>query len=220
MRAPLLVLTSLALSASACSKAAPKKEEAPQETTPALAAEVLEEPPAPEPVTYDLSAEQASQIYDTPLETLTGEATTLAAMRGKPILVVNVASECGLTPQYEQLQAIHKEYEGQGFHVVGFPSNQFGEQEPGTPEEILAFGKEQYGVTFPLMQKVETNGPNRHPVYQALTQIKDATGEAGDVQWNFEKFLLSADGKKVTRFRPKTLPLDPQLKSILEGDLQ
>jgi glutathione peroxidase len=216
MRLSLLVVTSLSLGIAGCSKSAPKETPAePKDVVPVAEAPEL----PPEPVTYDLTQEQMSQIYDSPLQTLSGEATTLSSMRGKPILVVNVASECGLTPQYEQLQAIQAEYEAQGFHVVGFPSNQFGQQEPGTPEEILAFGKENFGVTFPLMEKVDTNGPNRHPVYQALTQIKDATGEAGDVQWNFEKFLLSADGKRVTRFRPKTLPTDPQLTTILKKDL-
>ncbi len=171
------------------------------------------------PVTYDLSTEQASLIFDSPLQTLQGQDTTLASMRGKLLLVVNVASECGLTPQYEELQAVHEEYEGRGFSVVGFPCNQFGEQEPGTPEEILAFGKKEFGVTFPLMQKVQTNGDSRHPIYQALTQIQDAKGEAGDVQWNFEKFLISADGKQVTRFRPETTPRDPQLLALLQASL-
>lgn len=219
MRVSVLVVTCLSLGIAGCSKSAPKETPVEEPSNPVVsAAEVPELPP--EPVTYDLTPEQMSQIYDSPLQTLSGEATTLSSMRGKPILVVNVASECGLTPQYEQLQAIQAEYETQGFQVVGFPSNQFGEQEPGTPEEILAFGKENFGVTFPLMEKVDTNGPNRHPVYQALTQIKDATGEAGDVQWNFEKFLLSSDGKRVTRFRPKTLPTDPQLTTILKKDLK
>ncbi len=218
MRVSLVVLTSLAALLAGCSKAAPKEKAVDPPSKEVASTTAAPEAP-PEPVTYDLSEAQMSQIYDSPLQTLSGEATTLASMRGKPILVVNVASACGLTPQYEQLQAIQAEYEAKGFHVVGFPSNQFGEQEPGTPEEILAFGKENYGVTFSLMEKVDTNGPNRHPVYQALTQIKDASGEAGDVQWNFEKFLLSADGKRVTRFRPKTLPTDPQLKAILEKDL-
>jgi glutathione peroxidase len=214
MRVLALAIALVPLVASSCSKKAPtpKAESAPAETK-------AEAPDMLEPVTYDLSAEQAAQIFESPLQNLGGEDTTLGALKGKLLLVVNVASECGLTPQYEQLQAIHSKYEARGFSVVGFPCNQFGGQEPGTPEEILAFGKEQFGVTFPLMQKVETNGENRHAIYQALTQIKDAKGEAGDVQWNFEKFLLSADGAKVTRFRPETRPDDPQLIELIESGL-
>jgi len=197
-----------------------KKNEA---TSPEAKAEVAAEdkPPAapPKPMTYDLSPEQSEQIYNSPLKTITGESTTLAALRGKLLLVVNVASECGLTPQYETLQAMHRKYEAQGFSVVGFPCNQFGEQEPGTPEEIVAFGKEHYGVTFPLMEKVEVNGDGQHAIYQALTQIKDAEGKAGDVMWNFEKFLLSPDGTKVTRIRPPMLPDDPAVIAIVEAAL-
>lgn len=200
-----------------CSKSAEKK--APVSEAPKAESEAKPAEADPKPVTYDLSAEQAAQIFESPLQSLGGEETTLGSLKGKLLLVVNVASECGLTPQYEQLQAIHTRYEARGFSVVGFPCNQFGEQEPGTPEEILAFGKEQFGVSFPLMQKIETNGDNRHAIYQALTQIKDAKGEAGDVQWNFEKFLLSADGSKVTRFRPQTTPDDPQLIAVLEAGL-
>ncbi len=212
MRQPFLLLIPITLLALACSKDQAKSEAAAEAPT-----EGVVESPAPTP--YELSAEQASLIFDSKLQTLSGEDTSLASMRGKPILVVNVASECGLTPQYEELQALYKEHEAKGFVVVGFPCNQFGGQEPGTPEEILAFGKEHYGVTFPLMQKVETNGPGQHPIYQALTQIKDAKGKAGDVEWNFEKFLLSADGKRVTRFRPGTLPSASELTSILQADL-
>jgi glutathione peroxidase len=215
---PLALLTlSMTLTLGACSKKESTKAE---ESKVPEATETADQPEAEaKPVTYDLSAEQSSLIFDSSLQTLQGSDTTLASMRGKLLLVVNVASECGLTPQYEQLQAVHSEFEERGFSVVGFPCNQFGEQEPGTPEEILAFGKEHYGVSFPLMQKVETNGDARHPIYQALTQIQDAHGEAGDVQWNFEKFLISADGKQVTRFRPKTVPRDPDLLALLQSSL-
>ena len=207
---PLLV--SLLLLGCKSSQPAANKAEEPQAEAPA-------EPTSEEPrlVSYRLRSEQEALIFDSTLQTITGEQTTLASLRGKQLLVVNVASECGLTPQYEQLQALHVKYAERGFSVVGFPCNQFGEQEPGTPEEILAFGKEHYGVTFLLMQKVETNGDNRHPIYQALTQIQDAEGEAGDVQWNFEKFLISADGKEVTRLRPKTTVDDPQVVALIEA---
>jgi glutathione peroxidase len=218
MRLALLVAL-LAFHALACSRAGEKKtDKSPSQVESAQEAPKMDKQ-EPEPVTYDLTPEQAAQIFESPLQTLGGEDTTLSALRGKLLLVVNVASQCGLTPQYEQLQAIHKKYEARGFSVVGFPCNQFGEQEPGTPEEILAFGKEEFGVTFPLMQKVETNGAHRHPIYQALTQIKDAHGKAGDVEWNFEKFLLSADGTRVTRFRPDTTPDDPQVITLLEAGL-
>lgn len=209
----------------ACSKTPEKKSAeptAPATSTPAV--EMTEDQSEDEmptvPVTYELSPEQQATIFESPVETLGGEATTLGAFKGKPLLVVNVASECGLTPQYEELQALQSRYGDKGFTVVGFPSNQFGGQEPGTPEEILAFGKEKYGVTFPLMQKVDTNGDARHPIYKALTAIKDAKGEAGDVQWNFEKFLISADGAHITRIRSQELPTDPAVVELIEADLK
>src|SRR3954447_20667987 len=136
-----------------------------------------------------------SDLLDAPVTTLRGERTTLGALTGgRPALVVNVASRCGLTPLYTQLEALHEEFGPRGFTVVGFPCNQFMGQEPGTPEEIAAFCSATYGVTFPMTDKVEVNGAGAHPVYQRLTAAPDASGEAGDVQWNFEKFLVAADG--------------------------
>ena len=147
-------------------------------------------------------------LYDVPLETLAGEPTTLADYRGRPVLIVNVASRCGLTPQYEQLEQLHEKYVDQGFSVLGFPCNQFAGQEPGTAEEIQAFCSTTYGVTFPMFAKVDVNGPSRHPLFAELVQAPDSeTGEAGDIRWNFEKFLIGRDGT-VQRFRPKLQPLD------------
>lgn len=203
---------------SACSKS-PEKDSKPSTTSVPEVAAQEEQDDMAKPVTYSMSAEQQAAVFKSPVQTLMGEETTLASYLGKPLLIVNVASECGLTPQYEELQSLQKRYGDQGFSVVAFPSNQFGGQEPGTPEEILAFGKENYGVTFPLMQKVDTNGEQQHPIYQALTEIKDAEGQAGNVQWNFEKFFISADGKSITRIRPQQLATDPAVVALIEADL-
>jgi glutathione peroxidase len=159
------------------------------------------------------------KIWDIPLKTLDGKPATLAAYKGREILVVNVASKCGLTPQYEQLEQIQKKYEGKGFTVLGFPCNQFGGQEPGSAEEIKEFCSRTYGVTFPMFEKIDVNGDKRHPVYQLLTKYPSANGEAGDIQWNFEKFLISSDGKHLTRFRPKTKPDDAAVVQVIEQGL-
>jgi glutathione peroxidase len=159
-----------------------------------------------------------SDLLDVPVRTLSGEETTLGALTGgAPALLVNVASKCGLTPQYTQLEALHEEYGPRGFTVVGFPCNQFLGQEPGSAEEIAAFCSATYGVTFPLTEKIEVNGDGAHPVYQRLTAAADARGEAGDVQWNFEKFLVDAGGGVVARFRPKTQPDAPEVRTVIES---
>jgi glutathione peroxidase len=132
-------------------------------------------------------------------------------------LVVNVASRCGLTPQYAGLEALHEEYRDRGFTVLGVPCNQFMGQEPGTAEEIASFCSATYGVTFPMTDKIEVNGDSAHPVYQQLTEAADANGATGDVQWNFEKFLVSADGSVVARFRPKTQPDSPEVRTAIES---
>jgi len=158
-----------------------------------------------------------TDLLDIPLATLQGTATTLRELTGgSPALVVNVASRCGLTPQYAQLEAMQEEYGPRGFTVVGVPCNQFGGQEPGTAEEIAEFCSAGYGVTFPMTEKVEVNGPGAHPLYQRLTATPDATGEAGAVQWNFEKFLLAADGEVAARFRPTTLPDAAEVRAAVE----
>ncbi|RFU20165.1 glutathione peroxidase [Geodermatophilus marinus] len=158
-----------------------------------------------------------SDLLDLPVTTLQGEPTTLRALTGGgPALLVNVASRCGLTPQYGGLEQLQREYGPRGFTVVGFPCNQFMGQEPGSAEEIGTFCSATYGVTFPLTEKTEVNGPGAHPVYQRLTAAADAQGEAGDVQWNFEKFLVAADGGVVARFRPRTQPDSPEVRTAIE----
>jgi glutathione peroxidase len=161
-----------------------------------------------------------SDLLDVPLTTLQGEPTTLRELTGgSAALVVNVASRCGLTPQYGALEALHEEYAGRGFTVVGVPCNQFMGQEPGTAEEIAEFCSATYGVTFPMTEKVEVNGAGAHPLFQRLTAAEDAEGTAGDVQWNFEKFLVASSGEVVGRFRPKTLPDAPAVRTAIESVL-
>ncbi|MGA8116777.1 MAG: glutathione peroxidase [Actinocatenispora sp.] len=155
-----------------------------------------------------------------PVHTLDGTPTTLGALAdGRALLVVNVASRCGLTPQYTGLEELQGEFGPRGLTVVGMPCNQFGGQEPGTADEIQSFCSVSYGVTFPMTEKVEVNGDGRHPIYQELTATADAGGDAGDVQWNFEKFVLTADGAVLGRFRPRTDPHDPALLATLEKAL-
>jgi glutathione peroxidase len=162
-----------------------------------------------------------SDLLDVPVTTLQGEATTFGALTGgSPALVVNVASRCGLTPQYTQLEALHEKYGPRGFTVVGFPCNQFMGQEPGTAEEIATFCSATYGVTFPMTEKLEVNGPGAHPLYRELTATPDAAGEAGDVQWNFEKFLIDGHGSVVARFRPRTQPDAPEIRTAIEALLR
>lgn len=158
-------------------------------------------------------------LRDVPLRTLAGKPASLGDFAGKTLLVVNVASRCGLTPQYEGLERLQETYEQQGFSVLGFPCNQFAGQEPGTSEEIQEFCSLTYGVTFPLFEKIEVNGPGRHPLYQQLTAVPDATGEAGDIQWNFEKFLISSRGSAVARFRPPTDPWAAEVVFAIEAEL-
>ena len=158
-------------------------------------------------------------IHQIPLQRLSGEDATLAEHSGKALLIVNVASKCGLTPQYTGLEELHERLAGRGFSVLGFPCNQFGGQEPGSAEEIAEFCSVSYGVTFPLYAKIEVNGPGRHPLYDELTAVADEKGEAGDILWNFEKFLVSPDGEIVGRFRPRTTPEDPTLLAAIEDIL-
>jgi glutathione peroxidase len=161
-----------------------------------------------------------SDLLDLPVTTLDGEPTTLGTLiAGRATLVVNVASRCGLTPQYEQLEALQREYADRGFTVLGVPCNQFAGQEPGTAEEISAFCSATYGVTFPMTEKVEVNGDDAAPLYQQLTEVADDAGAAGPVQWNFEKFLIAADGAVVGRFRPRTEPTTPEVRAAIEAAL-
>jgi glutathione peroxidase len=161
-----------------------------------------------------------SDLLNLPVTTLAGEPTTLGALTaGRAALVVNVASRCGLTPQYGQLEALQQEYADRGFTVLGVPCNQFAGQEPGTAEEIGTFCSATYGVTFPMTEKVEVNGDGAAPLYQQLTEVPDASGEAGPVTWNFEKFLIDAQGAVVGRFRPRTEPSAPEVRAAIEAAL-
>ncbi|HEX3796465.1 MAG TPA: glutathione peroxidase [Acidimicrobiales bacterium] len=158
-------------------------------------------------------------LYDIPIHTLQGDDSSLGAFSGKAVLAVNVASKCGLTPQYEGLERLQKTYGDKGFSVVGFPCNQFMGQEPGTAEEIQEFCSTTYGVSFPLFEKIDVNGDERHPIYSELTATADAEGNAGDVTWNFEKFLISSNGEIIGRFRPQVEPEDPAIVSAIEAAL-
>ncbi len=157
-------------------------------------------------------------IFDAPIHTLRGDESSLEAFHGKAILAVNVASKCGLTPQYTGLEQLQQTYGDRGFTVVGFPCNQFGAQEPGSAEEIETFCSTTYGVSFPMMEKIDVNGDDRHPIYQELTQTADSEGHSGDIRWNFEKFLIAPDGS-VTRFSPMVAPEDPALVAKIEESL-
>ena len=159
-----------------------------------------------------------TNVKNIPVNALDGSAASLADFTG-PLLVVNVASKCGLTPQYATLEQLQKTYGPRGLTVVGFPCNQFMGQEPGTAEEIATFCSTTYGVTFPLLEKGDVNGADRHPLYTELTQTSDADGEAGDIQWNFEKFLVGKDGDVLARFRPRTEPDAPEVVAAIEAAL-
>ena len=158
-------------------------------------------------------------LYDTEISTLDGKAGLLAGQEGKVTLMVNVASKCGLTPQYTGLEKIHEKYADRGFSVIGFPSNQFGAQEPGSPEEIATFCSTTYGVTFPLSEKIDVNGDSQHPLYAELEKTADAEGHSGDIRWNFEKFLVGRDGNVIARFNPMTEPEAPELVEAIEKAL-
>lgn len=150
---------------------------------------------------------------------LKGGSADLSQYAGKAVLIVNVASKCGLTPQYTGLERLHERYAGQGFTVLGVPCNQFMGQEPGSAEEIAEFCSATYGVTFPLTEKVDVNGDDRHDLYDRLTGFADAEGHTGDIRWNFEKFLIGRDGKVVARFSPQTEPEAAEVVAAVEGAL-
>ncbi len=158
-------------------------------------------------------------LFDTPVTRIDGEGATLAEHKGDVLLVVNVASKCGLTPQYEGLERIHEQYADRGFTVLGFPCNQFLGQEPGTPEDIATFCSTTYGVTFPMFEKIDVNGDERHPLYERLAEVADERGYTGDIRWNFEKFLVSPAGEVVARFNPTVDPEAPEVTGAIEGIL-
>jgi glutathione peroxidase len=153
------------------------------------------------------------------LDALDGAPLAHEVLEGRTLLVVNVASKCGLTPQYEGLERLQQRFGGERFTVLGVPCNQFGGQEPGTAEEIATFCSETYGATFPLTEKLEVNGAGRHPLYERLTAAPDAEGEAGDIQWNFEKFLVAPSGEVLARFRPMVEPEDERVVAAIEEAL-
>ena len=179
----------------------------------------------------------SASIYEIPVKKITGEEASLGEFKGKVVLVVNVASKCGLTPQYEGLEKVYEQLQGQGLVVAGFPANDFKEQEPGTSDEIVSFCTTNYGVKFPLYEKIKVVGPEKHPLYAALIAAKptaagDPAGwaatlakhnivanEAPEIQWNFEKFVVSKNGEVVARFSPNTAPDDPALVGTIEAEL-
>jgi len=158
-------------------------------------------------------------IYDVPVKTLKGEDASLQGHQDQAILFVNVASKCGLTPQYEGLERLQKKYADRGFTVIGVPCNQFMGQEPGSAEEIEEFCSTTYGVTFPLLEKTDVNGPQKHPLYDQLQEVADAEGHTGDIRWNFEKFLVAPGGGSITRFPPQQDPESPEVVSAIEAVL-
>ena len=160
-----------------------------------------------------------SDLHDIAVTTIDGRETTLTDWAGHVLLIVNVASECGLTEQYGTLQELQDEYAMRGFFVLGFPCNQFGGQEPGTEAEIKEFASSEFGVEFPMFAKIDVNGDDAHPLYQLLRQTPDADGEAGDIAWNFEKFVVDEAGNVVGRFRPKTQPDDDAIIDVIEEHL-
>jgi glutathione peroxidase len=163
-------------------------------------------------------AKEPASLYDLQVKALDGTPVDLGKYKGTVTLVVNTASQCGFTPQYQGLQALREEMKGKGVEVLGFPSNDFGGQEPGSAEEIETFCSTTYGVTFPMMEKIEVNGEGTHPIYEELKQVADAEGHSGDIRWNFEKFVI-APGGKVTRFSPMVTPEDETLVKTIEGNL-
>ena len=155
-------------------------------------------------------------VYDIPISNIDGSDNGLEPLAGNVTLVVNVASKCGLTPQYTGLEKVHEQYADQGFSVVGVPCNQFMGQEPGTPEEIKEFCSTTYGVTFPLTEKVDVNGENRHALYDQLVDVADGEGHTGDIRWNFEKFVIGPSGDVVARFNPTVEPESDEVVQTIE----
>jgi len=214
------VIAAIVITLAGCSKQEPAKPDPKPIQGPQAAAEDPNNLPkpgtAPAPVT---AGKELDAMWNAPIKTLQGKDAKLSDYKGKALMLVNVASKCGLTPQYSTLEALQKKYEAKGFTVIGFPCNQFGGQEPGTAHDIETFCSTTYGITFPMMEKIEVNGPGRHAIYQTLTPIPDTTKYTGDIRWNFEKFVVSADGTKITRFNPKTTPDDPAVIAAVEAAL-
>lgn len=161
-----------------------------------------------------------SSVYDFKMKNITGSEVKLETYKGKVVMIVNTASKCGLTPQYEGLQAIYTKYKDQGFEILGFPANNFMGQEPGTDTEIKEFCTLKYNVSFPMFSKISVKGTDQHPLYTYLTNEKSNPGFSGDISWNFEKFLIGKDGKTLARFSPKTKPDDPKVTEAIENALK
>jgi glutathione peroxidase len=170
-------------------------------------------------MTDETSRDGYGDVYDVEIGALQGGSAELGGFRGKVVLVVNVASRCGLTPQYTGLERLHERYAARGFSVLGVPCNQFMGQEPGTADEIAEFCSATYGVTFPMTEKIEVNGEQRHPLYQRLVPHADAEGHTGDIRWNFEKFLIGPDGTVRARFAPQTEPESADVIAAVEKAL-
>lgn len=161
-----------------------------------------------------------SSVYDFKMKNITGSEVKLETYKGKVVMIVNTASKCGLTPQYEGLQAIYTKYKDQGFEILGFPANNFMGQEPGTDTEIKEFCTLKYNVSFPMFSKISVKGTDQHPLYTYLTNEKSNPGFSGDISWNFEKFLIGKDGKTLARFSPSTKPDDPKVTEAIENALK
>ncbi|PNG18202.1 glutathione peroxidase [Streptomyces cahuitamycinicus] len=166
-----------------------------------------------------MTTDNGSSPLDVEIAALQGGPADLSQYAGKAVLVVNVASKCGLTPQYTGLEKLHEQYAARGFSVLGVPCNQFLGQEPGGADEIAEFCSATYGVTFPMTEKIEVNGEGRHPLYDRLTGFADAEGHSGDIRWNFEKFLIGRDGRVVARFSPQTEPDSAEVVAAIEAQL-
>ncbi|WP_251062907.1 MULTISPECIES: glutathione peroxidase [unclassified Streptomyces] len=166
-----------------------------------------------------MTADTNASPLDVEIGALKGGPANLSQYAGKAVLVVNVASKCGLTPQYTGLEKLQEQYAERGFTVLGVPCNQFLGQEPGSAEEIAEFCSATYGVTFPMTEKVEVNGEGRHALYERLVGFADAEGHSGDIRWNFEKFLIGRDGSVVARFSPQTEPEADEIVAAIEGQL-
>ena len=174
--------------------------------------------PATEAPAPASTVQPSDAVLDHEVKLLDGNTKSLADYRGKALLVVNTASECGFTPQYAELQQLYATYKDRGLEVLAFPSNDFGAQEPGTPEEIRTFVDSQYSVEFEMFDKVATKGPEQSPIYKTLTE-ETGQGIAGEVQWNFTKFLVAPDGRIIRRFEPPVTPMDPELVAAVEATL-
>lgn len=167
--------------------------------------------------TMTTPAKKEQTIYQFKVEDLYGQSFDFASLKGKKIMIVNTASECGLTPQYEQLQSLYEEFGGDDFVIVGFPANNFGNQEPGTNAEIASFCKANYGVTFPMMNKISVKGKDMAPIYQFLTQKKLNGVIDSNVEWNFQKYLIDENGHLVKVINPRSLPTDPEIKEWIKS---